>query len=117
MFGRNIGAVTLKTGIELSGDGVRDRQLIDALVDETLFASTIAERLSPDAVRVNLIPIMPLHVAFWLGAGLGYTHAREIAVHSIRQADGAPARWNRSAAPGRRHPSRPMLEPDGTRSS
>ncbi|MFJ8917800.1 SAVED domain-containing protein [Amycolatopsis sp. NPDC102389] len=83
--------ITLKTSIELSGDGVWDRQLVDALADETLSATMMAERITPDAFRINLIPTMPLHVAFWFGARLGYTHAREVVVHAIRQADGAPA--------------------------
>ncbi|NJP97102.1 SAVED domain-containing protein [Nonomuraea sp. FMUSA5-5] len=90
-FSRNTCTVTLKTNIDLPGDGVWDRRQIDALADETLAAATMAERLTPDAVQINLIPTMPLHVAFWFGARLGYTHAREIVVHAIRQADGAPA--------------------------
>ena len=90
-FSRSTCTVTLKTCIELPGEGVWDRQLVDALADETLSATTMAERLTPDAVRINLIPTMPLHVAFWFGARLGYTHAREVVVHAIRQADGAPA--------------------------
>lgn len=90
-FGRSTCRVTLKTSVELTGDGSWDRQLVDALADETLSAATLAERLTPDAVRINLIPTMPLHVAFWFGARLGYTHAREVVVHAIRQADGAPA--------------------------
>jgi SMODS-associated and fused to various effectors sensor domain len=91
LFSRSMCTVTLKTGIELHGDGVWDRQLVDALADETLSAMTMAERLIPDAARINLIPTMPLHVAFWFGTRLGYTHAREVVVHDIRQADGAPA--------------------------
>lgn len=90
-FSRSTCTLTLKTSIELPGDGVWDRQLVDALADETLSATTMAERLIPEAVRINLIPTMPLHVAFWFGARLGYTHAREVMVHAIRQADGAPA--------------------------
>ncbi|MFF0578552.1 SAVED domain-containing protein [Streptosporangium saharense] len=90
-FSRSVCTVTLKTSIELPGDGVWDRQLVDALADETLSATTMAERLTPDAVQINLIPTMPLHVAFWFGARLGYTHAREVVVHAIRQADGTPA--------------------------
>ncbi|MCO1575111.1 SAVED domain-containing protein [Crossiella sp. SN42] len=90
MFSRSTCAVTLKTGFELPGTGVWDCQLVDALADETLSAMTLAERLSPDAVRINLIPTMPLHVGFWFGARLGYTHARDVVVHAIRQADGAP---------------------------
>ncbi|MFI9450223.1 SAVED domain-containing protein [Amycolatopsis sp. NPDC052450] len=90
-FSQRTCTITLKTGIELPGDGAWDRELVDALADETLSATTMAERLTPDAVRINLIPTMPLHVAFWFGARLGYTHAREVVVHAIRQADGAPA--------------------------
>lgn len=90
MFSRDTCKVTLKTAAELSGDGVRDRELVDRLADETLSATMMAERLTPDAARINLVPTMPLHVAFWFGARLGYTHAREVSVHAIRQADGAP---------------------------
>ncbi|HEX2285071.1 MAG TPA: SAVED domain-containing protein, partial [Mycobacterium sp.] len=90
-FSRGTCAVTLKISIELPGDGRWDQQLVNALADETLSATMMAERLTPDAARINLIPTMPLHVAFWFGARLGYTHAREVAVHAIRQADGAPA--------------------------
>lgn len=90
-FSQRTFTITLKTSIDLRSDGNRDRQLVDALADETLSAVTVAERLTPDAVRINLIPTMPLHVAFWFGARLGHTHAREVVVHSIRQADGAPA--------------------------
>jgi hypothetical protein len=89
-FSRNTCAVTLKTEAELSGNVTRDRVLVDRLADETLVAAMMAERLTPDAARINLIPTMPLNVAFWFGARLGYTHAREVAVHAIRQADGSP---------------------------
>jgi hypothetical protein len=91
MFSRSNCSVTLKISTELPGDGIWNRALVDQLADETLSATTMAERLTPDAARINLIPTMPLHVAFWFGAHLGHTHAREIAVHAIRQADGAPA--------------------------
>jgi hypothetical protein len=90
-FSRSTCTVTLKAGIELPKGNVWDRQMVDALADEALSAMTMAERLTPDAVSINLIPTMPLHVAFWFGTRLGYTHAREVVVHSIRQADGAPA--------------------------
>jgi hypothetical protein len=83
--------VTLKTGIDLPTAGPWDVDVIAALADETLSAITMAEQLTPDAVRVNLIPTMPLHVAFWFGARLGYTHVREVAVHAICQGDGDPA--------------------------
>lgn len=91
VFSRRTCTVTLKTSIELPGDGAWDRELVDALADETLAAMTLAERLTPDAARINLIPTMPLHVAFWFGARLGYVHPREVVVHAIRQADGAQA--------------------------
>jgi hypothetical protein len=89
-FSRNTCALTLKTEATLSGDVVRNRVLVDRLADETLAAAMMAERLTPDAARINLIPTMPLNVAFWFGARLGHTHAREVAVHAIRQADGSP---------------------------
>jgi hypothetical protein len=90
-FSLGSAAVTLKAEIELSGDPVRDRELVDLLAEETLRATTIAERLAPDAAHVSVIPTMPLHVAFWLGARLGYTHAQHVAVHELRQDTGSPA--------------------------
>ncbi|MFD1238205.1 SAVED domain-containing protein [Pseudonocardia benzenivorans] len=89
-FSRATCSVTLRTGVDLASSGEWDRGVVDALADETLTAITLAERLTPDAAQVNLIPTMPLHVAFWYGARLGYTHSRNVVVHAIRQADGAP---------------------------
>ncbi|SNY25348.1 hypothetical protein SAMN05421748_102321 [Paractinoplanes atraurantiacus] len=90
-FSQNSAAVTLKAEIALSDDPSRDRELVDLLAEETLRATTIAERLAPEAAHVNLIPTMPLHVAFWLGARLGHTHAQHVAVHELRQNNGSPA--------------------------
>lgn len=90
-YSRSACSVTLKTSVELPQDRSWDRAIVDGLADETLTATALAERLTPDAARVNLIPTMPLHVAFWFGARLGYTHARDVVVHSILQGDGAPA--------------------------
>lgn len=90
-FSRSTCTVTLKTNIELPRGGIWDQDMVDDLAEETLTAMTMAERLTPDAARINIIPTMPLHVAFRFGARLGYTHAREVVVHSIRQVDGSPA--------------------------
>ncbi|MFG1694139.1 SAVED domain-containing protein [Nonomuraea sp. NPDC049309] len=85
-------ALTLKTGVELAGVGPQAKALVEDLADETLTSITIAERLSPGAARINLIPTMPLHVAFYFGARLGQTHSREIVVHAIRL-DGNPSHF------------------------
>lgn len=90
-YSRDTCAVTLKTGLRLPETRPWPREGIDALADETLTAVTMAERLTAGATRINLIPTMPLHTGFRFGARIGHTHAREIAVHAIRQADGAPA--------------------------
>ncbi len=90
-FSHGSAAVTLKAQIELSTDPTRNRELVDLLAEETLRATMIAERLAPEAAHVNLIPTMPLHVAFWLGARLGHTHAQHVAVHELRQDTGSPA--------------------------
>ncbi|MEO3807200.1 SAVED domain-containing protein [Nonomuraea sp. B1E8] len=84
-------SLTLKTSVELADAGHQARELVEALADETLTTITIAERLSPDAARINLIPTMPLHVAFYFGARMRQTHAREIVVHAIRLNDGNPS--------------------------
>ncbi|GGP14101.1 SAVED domain-containing protein [Nonomuraea glycinis] len=83
-------SLTLKTSVELADVGHQTRALIEGLADETLTTITIAERLSPDAARINLIPTMPLHIAFYFGARMRQTHAREIVVHAIRL-DGNPS--------------------------
>jgi hypothetical protein len=90
MFSEGAHTVTLKTTAELTGDLERDRFIVARLADETLVAAMMAERLTPDAARINLVPTMPLHVGFCYGARLGFMHAREIAVHSVRQANGGP---------------------------
>lgn len=83
-------SLTLKTSVELADAGHHAKALIEDLADETLTAITIAERLSPGAARINLIPTMPLHIAFYFGARMRQTHAREIVVHALRL-DGNPA--------------------------
>ncbi|MCP2331671.1 SAVED domain-containing protein [Actinoalloteichus caeruleus] len=88
-FSQSTCTVTMKTNVELPADSLWDQPRVEALADETMTAIRMAENLTPDATRINLIPTMPLHVAFWFGARLGQTHAREIVVHAIRQSDGA----------------------------
>lgn len=90
-FSRGACGVTLRAKVELPAGQRWACDAIDALAEQTVTAAALAERLSPDAAQINLIPTMPLHVGFRFGARLGYTHAREVVVHSIRQADGAPA--------------------------
>lgn len=90
-FSRDTCTVTLKARTELPGELDRICAAVDSLAEETMTAVALAERLTPDAAQINLVPTMPLHVAFRFGAHLGYTHARDVVVHSIRQADGAPA--------------------------
>src|SRR5690606_10749087 len=80
----------LKTSVELTDVGHDAKALIEDLADETLTTITIAERLSPGAARINLIPTMPLHVAFYFGARMRQTHAREIVVHAMRQGGDPP---------------------------
>lgn len=92
-FSQRTCSVTLRTTVDLPEQEVGDRAMVDALADETLSAIALAERLTPDAAQVNLLPTMPLHVAFWFGARLGHTHARDVVVHAIRQADGSPTHF------------------------
>src|SRR5690606_36503234 len=49
-------SLTLKTSVELTDVGHDAKALIEDLADETLTTITIAERLSPGAARINLIP-------------------------------------------------------------
>ncbi|MBO4161466.1 SAVED domain-containing protein [Micromonospora antibiotica] len=89
-FSRSTCAVTVATAVTLSGDPAVDKNRVEGLADETFNALMLAQRLTPEATRVNLIPTMPLHLAFWFGARLGHTHSREVRVHAVRQADGSP---------------------------
>ncbi|MFV2096626.1 SAVED domain-containing protein [Micromonospora sp. LOL_013] len=89
-FSRSTCAVTVATAVTLSGDPAVDKSRVEELADETFNALMLAQRLTPEATRVNLIPTMPLHLAFWFGARLGHTHSREVRVHAVRQADGSP---------------------------
>ncbi|MEU8305913.1 SAVED domain-containing protein [Actinomadura sp. NPDC048955] len=86
-------AVTIKSDVRLPPDGTASRELIDALGDRTIEAMAIAEQLLPDAVGVDLIPTMRLHVAFWYGARLGHTHARGVMVHELLQGNGNPSHF------------------------
>lgn len=81
-FSRDSSHVTLRTDSDLAGNST-DPALIDRMADQIHNAVTLAHRLLPNITRLSLIPTMPLHVAFRLGARLGYTHAIEIAVHSV----------------------------------
>ena len=92
-FSRSNGAVTVRISADLAtaGIGARDVGLIERLADETLLSLTLVDHLAPDAARIDLIPTMPLHVAFRYGARLGHTHARSIVVHAVRQGEGTPA--------------------------
>ncbi|WP_218020938.1 SAVED domain-containing protein [Nocardia mikamii] len=83
--------LTLKAAVDLPIDQLQRLVLMEALVEETLQAIITAQRLTPDAARINLIPTMRLQIAFWYGARLGHTHSREIAVYSVRQGNGNPA--------------------------
>ncbi|MGC4989856.1 SAVED domain-containing protein [Nocardia salmonicida] len=82
--------LTLKAAVDLPDDQTQRLVLMEALVEETIQAIITAQRLTPDAARINLIPTMRLQIAFWYGARLGHTHSREIAVYSVRQSSGNP---------------------------
>jgi hypothetical protein len=109
VFSRSTCALTLKVGLRLPVVGRWERKLVDALADETMAAATLAAQLTPDATRINLIPTMPLHAAFWFGARLGHTHAREISVHAIRQADGAAAYFPATALRAEETTAEPLI--------
>ncbi len=81
-------SVTLKAEVPTSEGERPTKAVITELADETLTAMSLAERLTPDATRFNLIPTMPLHAAFWFGMRLGHTHARDIRVYQVHQGNG-----------------------------
>ncbi|MGH3437236.1 MAG: SAVED domain-containing protein [Sciscionella sp.] len=87
-FSRQRSQLTLRVGGELAGDDT-DPELVDRMAEEIRGAVTLARRLVPDASGLDLIPTMPLHTAFRLGAKLGHTHATDIAVHAVSRCSGS----------------------------
>ncbi|MGH3631332.1 MAG: SAVED domain-containing protein, partial [Sciscionella sp.] len=87
-FSRQRSQLTLRVGGDLAGDDT-DPELIDRMAEEIRGAVTLARRLVPEARCLDLIPTMPLHIAFRLGAKLGYTHATDIAVHAVSRCSGS----------------------------
>jgi hypothetical protein len=85
--------VTIKSNVRLPANGTTPRELLDALAERTIEAMAMAEQLSPDAVGVDLIPTMRLHVAFWYGARIGHTHVRGVMVHERLQGNGDPSHF------------------------
>ncbi|PRX05144.1 UNVERIFIED_ORG: hypothetical protein CLV66_10528 [Actinomadura viridilutea] len=111
-YSQNTCQHTFKTSFRLPDDLADSSQLVDALAEETLAAITMAERLTPGASRINLIPTMPLHIAFWFGAKLGHSHARQISVHAIRERDGEPSYFPATSLRAVEHTVEPLiLEP------
>ncbi|MFF0520678.1 SAVED domain-containing protein [Actinomadura nitritigenes] len=92
-YSRGRCAVTVKTNVRLPASGTAPRELVDALADRTIEAMAMTEQLSPDAVGVDLVPTMRLHVAFGYGARLGHNHARGVTVHELRRDDGHPSHY------------------------
>ncbi|TYB45557.1 SAVED domain-containing protein [Actinomadura chibensis] len=92
-YSRHTCAVTVRTRLALPEAHPWPKEGVDALADETLAAAGLAERLVSGAVRINVIPTMPLPVGFRFGARIGHTHPREITVHAVRQRDGSPSHF------------------------
>jgi hypothetical protein len=65
----------------------------DEIAAWTVRTMRLAEGIAPPRSAIALIPTMPLHAAFRFGARLGYTHARQVTVHALRQQDGDPAHF------------------------
>lgn len=82
--------VGLAVRADLTGDLAADEPTMRQLAEDLSLALTIGDRLTPDATQVNLVPIMRLHVAFWLGAQLGHTHSRGVAVYGVGRGEGQP---------------------------
>jgi hypothetical protein len=76
--------IALSVSTDLTGEVVADTPSIRQLAECTMEALRWAGRLTPGASRANLVPTMPLHLAFWLGAQLGFSHAWEVAVFAAR---------------------------------
>lgn len=88
---RSLCAMTMKIETTLPDVDSWSGGAINDLVEETLSAIAMAERLTPDASRVNLIPVMAPHLAFWFGARIGFSHSREVSLLAPRRGGGVPA--------------------------
>ncbi|WP_424187678.1 SAVED domain-containing protein [Actinokineospora sp. G85] len=83
-------SVTLRAAVRLAPGERWEVGQVDALAEEVLTATALAARLTPDAARVCVVPTLPLHVAFRLGAQLGHTHSRLTMVFALKQGKGGP---------------------------
>lgn len=62
-----------------------DARLIDQVAGQVHAGVVAARTLARTEARVDLVPVLPLHAAFRLGARLGHSHATEIVVHAARR--------------------------------
>lgn len=85
-FSRSRHDLTLQVGIDLTG-GATDQALVEQVVARTSKAVEWADRLKAGAARVDLLPVMRLHLAFWLGASFGRAPVAPIALWQPRRGD------------------------------
>jgi hypothetical protein len=74
-----------RVATELTGQA-GDAGLIDRVAGQVRAGVVAARTLAHAEARIDLVPVVPLHAAFRLGARLGHSHATEIVVHAARQA-------------------------------
>lgn len=73
---------------DLAGDD-SDATTVDLLCGQVHAGAVACRTLAGPRTRIDLVPIMPLHAAFRLGAQLGHTHPNPITLHALRP-DGEP---------------------------
>lgn len=101
--------LTLKAVTVLPPSTDRYTNITKELVRTTQVAMRLAARLAPDS-RIELRPVMPLHVGFWFGAYLGVNHVHKVAVLQ-ESADGAvAATFLRDASPAATSRPDPLVE-------
>ncbi len=74
-----------RVATELAGRA-SDAGLIDRVAGQVHAGVVAARTLARAEARIDLVPIVPLHAAFRLGARLGHSHATELVVHAARRA-------------------------------
>lgn len=74
-----------RVATELAG-GASDAGRVDQIAGQVQAGIVAARTLAGAEARIDLVPVVPLHAAFRLGARLGHSHATEVMVHATRRA-------------------------------
>jgi hypothetical protein len=85
--GRRRHELTVAVRAELSGNA-GDLRIAEQVAADAIRMVGLADRVSAGTQRINLTPVMRLHLGFWFGAHLGRSHATPIGVWQPTRGNG-----------------------------